>query len=157
LFIINAHLSPEVSSTILSKSSSIGLTFWAVVKSLNSNNVGFLKKLNITYLQFLSIFSTEKLNSLLSKFIVKVSPSFKLFSSYPGVVILVSTFTDVHDGNGNDVYALLKSSIIWASGSGWWNVLRTITGEQVKVSYFVSSGEEFHEPYWVEMTLWYVY
>ena len=60
-------------------------------------------------------------------------------------------------GEGDDFNALLKSSIMWAAEDKWWNILKTISGEQTKVSYFVSQGEEFNEPYWVEINLWYVY
>lgn len=63
----------------------------------------------------------------------------------------------VHDGNGDDIDALVKSSIMWAAEHKWWNVLRTVSGEQTKISYFVSQGNEFFEPYWVEMNMWYVY
>ncbi len=60
-------------------------------------------------------------------------------------------------GKGDDINALLKSSILWASKHEWWNVLRTVSGPYSKIPYFVSQGEEFHEPYWVEITLWHVY
>ncbi len=63
----------------------------------------------------------------------------------------------VSEGAGNDIYALVKSSIIWASDRSWWNVMRSISGEHTKISYFVSQGEEFHEPYWVELNLWHIY
>lgn len=58
---------------------------------------------------------------------------------------------------GNDINALVKSSIMWASERKWWNILRIVSEEHTKISYFVSQGEEFHEPYWVELVLWYVY
>ncbi len=60
-------------------------------------------------------------------------------------------------GGGNDVKALLKSSIIWASERSWWNIMRSVSREHTKISYFVSQGEDFHEPYWVEFSLWYIY
>ena len=60
-------------------------------------------------------------------------------------------------GYGDDVSALVKSSTIWAAGNDWWNVLKTLSGEHQKISYFVSQGEDFHEPYWVELNLWYIY
>lgn len=63
----------------------------------------------------------------------------------------------VSSGGGDDINALVKSSVGWAAESKEWNVLRTISGKQIKVSYFVSQGEEFHEPYWIEMNLWYIY
>ena len=63
----------------------------------------------------------------------------------------------ISDGTGDDIYALVKSSIIWAFHRSWWNVMRSISGEYTKISYFVSQGEEFHEPYWVELNMWYIY
>jgi len=60
-------------------------------------------------------------------------------------------------GNGDDVGALVKSAVIWAAGKDWWNILKTISGEYEKVSYFVSQGEDFHEPYWIEFNVWYIY
>ncbi|UCG95253.1 MAG: hypothetical protein JSV92_04385 [archaeon] len=59
--------------------------------------------------------------------------------------------------SGDDINSLLKSALIWASDRSWWNVLRSVSGEHTKMSYFVSQGEDFYEPYWVELTLWYVY
>ncbi|MCK4634555.1 MAG: hypothetical protein KAT37_01655, partial [Candidatus Aenigmarchaeota archaeon] len=44
----------------------------------------------------------------------------------------------VSGGEGDDIYALVKSSIIWASDRSWWNVMRSISGEYTKISYFVS-------------------
>lgn len=61
------------------------------------------------------------------------------------------------DGIAEDTKALLKSSIIWTSEKRWWNVLRSVSGEHNKLSYFVSQGNEFYEPYWVELTLWSIY
>lgn len=61
------------------------------------------------------------------------------------------------ESGGDDVNALLKSSIIWASGREWWNVARSVSRENQKTSYFVSQGEEFIEPFWTELNLWYVY
>ncbi len=58
---------------------------------------------------------------------------------------------------GDDTNALVRSSVIWSAENKYWNVLKTVSGKQVKVSYFVSQGEEFHEPYWIEMNLWYIY
>ena len=60
-------------------------------------------------------------------------------------------------GEGDDYNALLRSAVMWAAEKKWWSVLRTVSGEQMKVSYFVSQGEEFHEPYWIEMNMWYIY
>lgn len=61
------------------------------------------------------------------------------------------------ENNGNDVSALLKSSIIWASERSWWNVARSSSMDNLKTIYFVSQGNEFLEPFWVELNLWYVY
>ncbi len=63
----------------------------------------------------------------------------------------------ISNGKGDDINALVKSAIVWASEKKWWNVLRTVSGSYSKISYFVSQGEEFHEPYWIEMNLWHIY
>jgi hypothetical protein len=63
----------------------------------------------------------------------------------------------VSEGEGDDIYALVKSSVFWASDRSWWNILRSVSGEHMKISYLVSQGKEFHEPYWVELSLWYIY
>ena len=63
----------------------------------------------------------------------------------------------IDEGRGDDFNALVKSAVMWAAGKDWWNVLKTISGEYEKVSYFVSQGEDFHEPYWVELNIWYIY
>ncbi|RKZ25619.1 hypothetical protein DRQ26_05600 [bacterium] len=63
----------------------------------------------------------------------------------------------ISEGSGDDINALVKSSIMWASKKEWWNVLKTVSGKYNKISYFVSQGEEFHEPYWVEVKMWYIY
>jgi len=63
----------------------------------------------------------------------------------------------ITDGNGDDINALVKSSLMWVSERNWWNILRTVSGEHTKISYFVSQGEEFHEPYWLELNLWHIY
>jgi len=58
---------------------------------------------------------------------------------------------------GNDINALLKASVIWASDKTWWNVMRSVSDVHTKMHYFVSQGEEFHEPYWVEFSVWNIY
>ncbi len=57
----------------------------------------------------------------------------------------------------DDINALAKSSVIWVTQKEWWNVMRTVSDEFTKVGYFVSQGEEFHEPYWIEINLWNIY
>lgn len=63
----------------------------------------------------------------------------------------------VSEGNGDDIRGLVKTSVLWASRRGWWNLLRTVSGEKVTKRYFVSQGEEVYEPYKVLLELWYLY
>lgn len=60
-------------------------------------------------------------------------------------------------GTGDDVRGLLKSSVIWSAGEGWNILPRSISGRQIRVSSYVVQGEDFAEPYWLEMTLWFLF
>ncbi|QQG39779.1 MAG: hypothetical protein HYS81_05460 [Candidatus Aenigmatarchaeota archaeon] len=63
----------------------------------------------------------------------------------------------ISEGSGDDHRGLLKSAIIWAAGEDWNLLPRSVSARQVRVSYYVVQGEEFLEPYWIELTLWNVF
>ncbi|MFB6088408.1 MAG: hypothetical protein ABEK36_01365 [Candidatus Aenigmatarchaeota archaeon] len=60
-------------------------------------------------------------------------------------------------GRGDDVRGLVKAGVVWASRRGWWNILKSVSGEKIRVRRFVSQGDEVYEPYNVLMELWYLY
>lgn len=81
--------------------------------------------------------------------------------SKPGVIV---NRTDgggrtvwVSRGDGDDIRGLVKSSVLWASKRGWWNILKSVTGEKIQIKRVVSQGEEVYEPYVILMELWYLY
>ncbi|MFB6075671.1 MAG: hypothetical protein ABEK17_00865 [Candidatus Aenigmatarchaeota archaeon] len=63
----------------------------------------------------------------------------------------------ISKGRGDDIRSLVKTGVIWASERGWWNVLRSVSGEKIQIRKFISQGDEVHEPYNVLMELWYLY
>lgn len=60
-------------------------------------------------------------------------------------------------GSGDDYRGLLKASVLWAAGEDWNILPRSVSGRQIKVSSYVVQGEDFLEPYWLEMTLWFLF
>ncbi|MBI5355206.1 MAG: hypothetical protein HZB68_02000 [Candidatus Aenigmarchaeota archaeon] len=68
-----------------------------------------------------------------------------------------AAWLDYAGSENEDVRSLLKSAVIWSSPKDWHNIQRAVNTETEKVTYFVSQGEKFHEPYYVEMTLWYLF
>ena len=63
----------------------------------------------------------------------------------------------ISHGGGDDYRGLLKSSVLWAAGEGWNVLPRSVSARQVRVSSYVVQGEEFAEPYWIELTLWFLF
>lgn len=61
------------------------------------------------------------------------------------------------EDGGDDVRGLLKATVLWAAGDDWNIIPRSVSGRQVKVSRYVVQGEDFSEPYWLELTLWFLF
>lgn len=68
-----------------------------------------------------------------------------------------AAWLDYADSDNDDVRNLLKSAVIWSAPKDWYNIQRAVNTEMERVTYAVSQGEEFHEPYYVEMNLWYLF
>ncbi|MFB6216281.1 MAG: hypothetical protein ABEJ72_04835, partial [Candidatus Aenigmatarchaeota archaeon] len=63
----------------------------------------------------------------------------------------------VSRGRGDDVRSVLTTAVVWSSGEGWWNFLKSPGSKSVTVKRFVSKNGEIYKTYRVVMTLWSIY
>lgn len=84
-------------------------------------------------------------------------PSVIVNTSSPGRAVWMDYF-EYSTQEQEDQRNLLRTAVIWAAQRDWLNIQKTVSGKETeRAIYPVSQGEEFFEPYTVELTMWYVF